>query len=517
MSALRTINIFFKLLPLILALKKDRKQWVKQEGRNVDEEKFRKNARKALNTFVSLGPVYIKLGQWLSSRADILPQPYMEELAKLQDDVPASPFEEVKPIIENDLGPLEQKFDFIDKTAIAGASLGQVYRARTNGQEVIIKVKRPNIEAIVEEDLIILKKILPLGLKFVDPNLRFSAEAMLAQFIETIHEEIDYTMESANLKKIKKNLKNNLKIKIPSVYDDYSSKNVLTLEYVPGIKITNIEELDKAGIDRQKLVIDVHKVFFTMLLRHSIFHADPHPGNISVAKDGSLILYDFGMVGRLDYETRLQLIRLYLALIEKDPPRTVNAMNDLGMLMPGFNRSIIEKGIEMSIGTMHGRKPDEMEVKAFMELANKTMSRFPFMLPKHLALYLRMTSIIEGIYKTHKVNFKFVKVLRNILEEENLIKNAHIEELKYSLNRFAKSIDATITIAPELKKFIDDNRSLQLLNAKPKSNILLSGSILSSALFVGSAFIFSSNETIGTIGMISSFIVMGIFTVFRKR
>jgi len=517
LSALRTISIFFKLLPLILALKKDRKQWVKQEGRNVDEEKFRKNARKALNTFVSLGPVYIKLGQWLSSRADILPQPYMEELAKLQDDVPASPFEEVKPIIENDLGPLEQKFDFIDKTAIAGASLGQVYRARTNGQEVIIKVKRPNIEAIVEEDLIILKKILPLGLKFVDPNLRFSAEAMLAQFIETIHEEIDYTLESINLKKIKKNLKNNLKIKIPSVYDDYSSKNVLTLEYVPGIKITNIEELDKAGIDRQKLVIDVHKVFFTMLLRYSIFHADPHPGNISVAKDGSLILYDFGMVGRLDYETRLQLIRLYLALIEKDPPRTVNAMNDLGMLMPGFNRSIIEKGIEMSIGTMHGRKPDEMEVKAFMELANKTMSHFPFMLPKHLALYLRMTSIIEGIYKTHKVNFKFVKVLRNILEEEKLIKKAYIEELKYSLNRFAKSIDATITIAPELKKFIDDNRSLQLLNAKPKSNILLSGSILSSALFVGSAFIFSSNETIGMIGMISSFIVMGIFTVFRKR
>ncbi len=517
MSALRTINIFFKLLPLILALKKDRKQWVKQEGRNVDEEKFRKNARKALNTFVSLGPVYIKLGQWLSSRADILPQPYMEELAKLQDDVPASPFEEVKPIIENDLGPLEQKFDFIDKTAIAGASLGQVYRARTNGQEVIIKVKRPNIDAIIEEDLIILKKILPLGLKFVDPNLRFSAEAMLAQFIETIHEEIDYTMESTNLKKIKQNLKNNLKIKIPAVYDDHSSKNVLTLEYVPGIKITNIEELDKAGIDRQKLVIDVHKVFFTMLLRHSIFHADPHPGNISVAKDGSLILYDFGMVGRLDYETRLRLIRLYLALIEKDPPRTVNAMNDLGMLMPGFNRSIIEKGIEMSIGAMHGRKPDEMEVKAFMELANKTMSHFPFLLPKHLALYLRMTSIIEGIYKTHKVNFKFVKVLRNILEEENLIKNAYIEELKYSLNRFAKSIDATITIAPELKKFIDDNRSLQLLNAKPKSNILLSGSILSSALFVGSAFIFSSNETIGTIGMISSFIVMGIFTIFRKH
>jgi predicted unusual protein kinase regulating ubiquinone biosynthesis (AarF/ABC1/UbiB family) len=206
---------------------------------------------------------------------------------------------------------------------------------------------------------------------------------------------------------------------------------------------------------------------------------------------------------------------LYLALIEKDPPRTVNAMSDLGMLMPDFNRSVIEKGIELSINALHGKKPDEMEVEALMELANKTMSKFPFMLPKHLALYMRMTSIIEGIYKTHKVDFKFVKVLKKILEEENLIKEAYIEELKYSFNRFAKSIDATITIAPELKKFIDENRSLQLY-AKPKNNVLLSGSILSSAIFVGSAFIYSSNEFVGIAGMISSLIVMGIFAVFRK-
>ena len=113
------------------------------------------------------------------------------------------------------------------------------------------------------------------------------------------------------------------------------------MEYIPGIKVTNVEALDDKGIDRQKLVIDVHKVFFTMLLRHSLFHADPHPGNISVTNDGKLILYDYGMVGKLDDETRLRLIRLYLALVEKDPPRTVNAMDDLGMLTPDFNRSVI--------------------------------------------------------------------------------------------------------------------------------------------------------------------------------
>lgn len=506
-----------KLLPSILALRQDRRKWVKQGGKNIDLERYRKNARRILRTFISLGPVYIKLGQWLSSRADILPQPYMEELAKLQDEVPVAPFDKVQQIIEQDLGSIGKFFDSIDSNALSGASLGQVYKGKISGQHVVVKVKRPGIEKLVFEDLQVLKKILPVALKFVDPNLRFSARAMLAQFIETINEELDYTMESANLKMIKNNLVNAKNIIIPSVFDDYSSKNILTMEYIPGIKVTNIEELDKKGIDRQKLVIDVHKVFFTMLLQHSLFHADPHPGNISVTNEGKLILYDFGMVGKLDNDTRKRLVRLYLALVEKDPSRTVHAMDELGMLMPDYNRSVIEKAIELSVGAMHGKKPSEMEVKGLMEIANKTMSRFPFLLPKHLALYMRMASIIEGIYHTHKIDFKFVKVLQNILEEEHLIKDAYIDEIKYSFEKFAKSIDATISIAPELKKFIDENRSLQLLNSKPKSNILLSGSILSSAIFVSSAFLYTSNNELGILGMIGALILMGIATIFRSR
>ncbi len=222
------------------------------------------------------------------------------------------------------------------------------------------------------------------------------------------------------------------------------------------------------------------------------------------------------MVGKIDNETRMRIIRLYLALVEKDPPRTVNAMSELGMLTPDFNRNVIEQGIDMSIRTMYGKKPDEMEVKALMELANKTMSKFPFMLPKNLALYLRMSSIIEGIYKTHKVDFKFINILKNILEEEQLIKDAYIEEIKRSFTRFAQSLDATISIAPELKKFLEENRSLQLIN-KPKQNTLLAGSILSSAVFMGSAILYSANSTTATIGMIGAIAIMAIFAVFRKK
>ena len=516
MIAIRTLYILIKLFPSALALRKDRKEWANTEEKNIDLEKYRNNARKALNTFLDLGPVYIKLGQWLSSRADILPQPYMEELAKLQDDVPVAPFDQVKPIIEKEFGSIDSTFDSFESQSLAGASLGQVYLAKLDDQKIIIKVKRPGIEKIVEKDLLVLKKILPIGLRFIDPNLRFSAKAMLAQFIETIREELDYRIECSNLKQIKKNMQNSSVI-IPKVYDQYSSENILTMEYIPGIKITDIEALDAKNIDRTKLVIDVHKVFFTMLLRYSIFHADPHPGNISVTDDGKLILYDYGMVGKLDDDNRRKLVRLYLALIQKDPSRTVNAMSQLGMLSANFNHSVIEQAIELTIQALHGRKPSEMEINSLMEIANKTMNKFPFVLPKHLALYMRMASIIEGIYKIHKVDFKFVNVIQEILEEEHLIKDAYIEELKYSFTKFGKSIDAILSIAPELKKFIDDNRSLQLQNTKPRSNVLISGSILSAAVFIGSTLLYFSDPLLGVSGMIGSLTIMGISVVFRNK
>lgn len=514
MSKARSLKVLVKLLPSILALRKDRKTWIRQSKNEIDSEQFRKNARKVLETFISLGPVYIKLGQWLSSRADILPQPYLEELSKLQDSVPSAPFEQVRPIIEEEIGPINEKFDSIDPDSISGASLGQVYRGSISGQQVVVKVKRPGIEKMVAKDLEVLKRILPLALRFVDPNLRYSAKAMLSQFIETIHEEMDYVNESSNLKRIKSDMKNSSKVIVPSVYDDLSSKNVLTMEYLPGIKVTNVKELDEAGIDREQLVVDVHRVFFTMLLKHSVFHADPHPGNISVTSNGKLILYDYGMVGRINNETRFRLIRLYLALVERNPPRVVSAMSELGMLTPGYNREVIEKGIELSIRAMHGNKPDEMEVQSLMELANQTMSKFPFVLPKNLALYMRMASIIEGIYKTHDVDFKFVKVLKNILQEENLIARAYVEELKISFDNLSKSIDSALRLGPEMRRLVDE---AQIFMKKGRPMVLISGSIFASALFIGSVFLFQSNEVAGMAGVISSGIVMVVSGLFRKH
>jgi predicted unusual protein kinase regulating ubiquinone biosynthesis (AarF/ABC1/UbiB family) len=209
-----------------------------------------------------------------------------------------------------------------------------------------------------------------------------------------------------------------------------------------------------------------------------------------VADDGRLILYDFGMVGRLDSETRIRLIRLYLGLLDKDPERTVNVLIELGTLEPTVNRYIVERGIALSIQSMHGRQVDRMEVKALVDLANKTMSRFPFRLPKNLALYMRMASILEGIYHHHKVPFQFVKVLANLLEEEGLVRDAYIEEVKVSAKRFAKGIQDSVTVAPLLRTYLE---TAEPYGRQDRSTGALAASILASALFVGSALMLPYN------------------------
>jgi len=489
-SKLHVAKVVLKLLPVIISLRRDRREWVKREGKNVDEEKYRRHARRALKTFIELGPSYIKLGQWLSTRVDILPQPYLEVLAKLQDDVPPAPFSEVKPIIEAEMGEIEDAFEEFDTAPLSGASLGQVYVAKHADSQVIVKVGRPNIERIIEDDIYVLKKILPLATRFIDPNLRFSAEGMLAQFIETVHEEMDYRIEAENLRTIKHNLAGDPSVIVPQVFMERTSRHVLTMENVPGVKITDIARLEEKGIDREKLVVRTHRLFFKMLLHHNIFHADPHPGNISVTDDGRLILYDFGMVGRLDSETRVRLIRLYLGLLDKDAERTVNVLIELGTLEPTVNRYIVERGIALSIQSMHGKQVDRMEVKALFDLANKTMSRFPFRLPKNLALYMRMASILEGIYHHHKVQFQFVKVLANLLEEEGLVRDAYIEEVKVSAKRFAKGIQDSVNVAPLLRMYLE---TAGPYGRQDRNSSALAASILVSALFVGSALMLPYN------------------------
>lgn len=501
-SKLYLMKVLIKLIPILINLRRDRREWVRREGRNIDTKKYKRHAEKTLATFIALGPSYIKLGQWLSTRTDVLPQPYLEVLAKLQDDVPPSDFSSVQGTLENEIGKIDHIFERFDKNAKSGASLGQVYLARYKGRDVIIKASRPDIEKTVSRDIQVLKSILPLATRFIDPNLRYSVEAMFSQFVETISEEMDYRIEARNLKAIRRNLSHDPAVLIPELIPEITSRHVLAMEYIPGTKITDIASLNAMGLDRERIVAKVHRVFFKMLLKDSIFHADPHPGNISVTSDGKIILYDFGMVGRIDDDTRLKLVRLYLGLIEKDPVRAVNVLIDLGTLEPSVNRYIVEKALEFSIRSLHDQQVDRMEVKALVDLTNKTMSKFPFRLPKNLALYMRMSSILEGIYHHHKVKFQFVKVLADILSEEGLLREAYVEETKDYFRRLVKGIEISIGLAPIFRSYLEAD--LRTKEISSRRQWMTSVSIIGSGLFIGSAIFIQYNLLMGIAGLVAS-------------
>lgn len=461
----RLVQVAIKLIPIGINYRRDRREIRKAEGRLPDPEKYRKHATKAVNAFVQLGPAYIKLGQLLSVRPDILPQPYIDEFTKLQDEVPPAPFEEVKQIIEANVGKqISEVFDSFDVSAVTGASLGQVYRAVYHGRNVVVKVNRPGIREKIAVDTKVLKRLVPLVGRFIDRALEFSVGSVIDQFSDTIKEEMDYKLEAKNLLKIKNNLRSEKNVLIPNIYPEISTEQVLVLDYLEGIKISDVKQLDSSAIDRKKLARSVAKLFFQMLLSQDLFHADPHPGNISVTTtttDGKaatkIILYDFGMTGTLDSRTRLGLIRFYTALVDFNAEKVVDVMVELGLLQPDTNRYVIRRGVELALADMHGQKVEETEVKALMEVANRTIYQFPFRLPKNLVLYMRMLSILEGVCLTLDPSFRFVKILGNLMESEGLVNEAYQEELKQAISRLLKSLDATIDVVPLLKGFLEQN------------------------------------------------------------
>jgi predicted unusual protein kinase regulating ubiquinone biosynthesis (AarF/ABC1/UbiB family) len=462
----RFLFVIRKFLPVALNYRRDRREIRKAEGKLPHPEKYRKHATKAVNLFIELGPAYIKLGQLLSVRPDVLPQPYIDEFSKLQDEVPPAPFEEVKPIIEKELGkPISEVFDSLDEGAVTGASLGQVYRAVFKGEQVVVKVNRPRIREKIEVDTKVLLRLVPLIGRFIDKSLQFSAKSIIDQFSDTIKEEMDYRKEAQSLLAIKKNLKTEKDVVIPKIYPEISSEMLLVLEYIGGIKISDLKSLDEVGVDRKKLARRVAKIFFMMLLSQELFHADPHPGNISVRRaetpDGrkltQIVLYDFGMTGSLDPATRLKLIRFYTALVDFNSSKVVDMMLELGLLQPDANRYVIRRGVELALADMQGQKVEETEVKALLEIANRTIYQFPFKLPKNLVLYMRMLSILEGVCLALDPDFRFVKILGGLLEDEGLVDEAYRAELQDAVKRIGLALDAGIEVFPLLKGYLEQN------------------------------------------------------------
>jgi len=416
-----------------------------------------------------LGPTFIKIGQQFSTRVDILPQEYVDQLSELQDQVPPFPSATALSIVEEELGgSVEDIFDRFDYEPIAAASLGQVHRARLKGQEVVLKVQRPGLKDLFDIDLKNLRVIAEY-LQKVDPKSDGAKRDWVAIYDEcasVLYQEIDYTKEAANSELFANNFKDLEYVKVPSIYWEYTTPQVLTMEYVPGIKINKIQALDQLGVDRKRLGRYAVESYLEQILSHGFFHADPHPGNIAVddVNGGRLIFYDFGMMGSISPNIREGLLEAFYGVYEKDPDKVLQAMVQMGVLVPTGDLTAVRRTALFFLNSFEERlaaqRKEKEEIAAAEELGfKKPLSKEekqekkkqrlaaigedllaiaadqPFRFPATFTFVVRAFSVLDGIGKGLDPRFDITEIAKPYALELLRFREAGVEVVVKDLRK----------------------------------------------------------------------------------
>lgn len=471
----------------------------------VDPQTLGERLRKALE---ELGPTYVKMGQIASTRPDILPEYMINELEKLQDQVPHFSFNEASKIIEAELGAVpSQIFKEFDETPIAAASIGQVhYAVLKSGEEVAVKVQRPMIAHTIETDLEILLDLAGLAERKIEWAEHYHVREMVEEFARSLRCELDYSIEGRNAEKIKKQFTKDSTIQIPKVYWEYSKKKVLTLEFMRGIKLSQIENIENLGYNREVLAENLIKAMFKQILLEGFFHGDPHPGNIFVLPGQIISFIDFGMVGRLSPDMKHNFASLVIAMMRQKTDDMIDAVFEMGIAPNDIDRKVLfrdvdllrEKYMDVPLSQVHlGEAVNDLFHIAF---------RHRILIPSDLVLLGKSLLSLEGIVERLDPNISIVniaepfgaqllkerfkpsvladKAWHNLKEYTQLIVELpkQTKALLHTIQRGKIRIEIAI---PELENFL---RKLdRISNQISFSIILLSFSIIMCGLVIASA------------------------------
>jgi len=452
----RFVVVAWQFLPLLLAFARDRRKYLLFGGRReVGVETQRRRAERLLDSLLTLGPTFIKLGQLLSTRPDVLPPSYIEVLSSLQDDVPPAPWPEAETVIREELGPVDERFERFDTDPISGASLGQVYRATVDGEEVAVKVRRPGIEDLVAADLRVIKWSLPILLLFVGEAQSFSLENLAEEFDRTIREEMDYEREARMLTEIRANFAADDDIAIPPVVESHSGPRVLTMQYLPGTKIDDVAQLDAAGLDRSAIAETLQRSYLQMIIEDGVFHADPHPGNLAVQDDGTIVFYDFGMSGRVDEFVQERIVDFYVAVANQDIDAILDSLIAIGTLSPEADRQVMGEVMELAIADARGEDIEQYRVQQIVGQIEDSIYEFPFRLPKNLALVLRVATVVEGVCVTLDPDFDFIDVATTYLTEQGYREESIRQYLDDARGQVQDAAVSAVRVPPKLERVLD--------------------------------------------------------------
>lgn len=403
---MRVAVIVRHILPFVLSFLRDRRRWV-LFGAPVErtDEFHTRRAETLVATIGTLGPTFVKLAQVFAGRADLFPEPYVRALSTLTDQVPPVPLEAVERTILESYGKRpDELFEHFDSAPIAAASLGQVHRASYQGRDVVVKVLRPNIEAVVASDVKAAKWILKvLERRFAtNPHVR-GLRVSVEEFSLRIGDEMDFRKEAANAEQIRANFAGNRHVMIPRIEGELVRQRVLVMEYMDGVRIDRVESRDgsRGSAWRHRssdIVATVMELYIQMMLVDGLFHADPHPGNLLVSRDGKIILLDFGMVVPVPRETRWHLIQTVFASIRKDVDGVVAGFEALGVIEPDADPEVVRELVRALLELAHSRTtvPERIEMLLADEVMG-TLYDWPVTLPREMVYFARAAALIEGL------------------------------------------------------------------------------------------------------------------------
>jgi predicted unusual protein kinase regulating ubiquinone biosynthesis (AarF/ABC1/UbiB family) len=412
----RFLDIWSFVFKLLATQWSYNKSWAYPAGMTQENQAKRRRAIAIWirETFLDLGPTFIKVGQLFSTRADLFPAEYVEELSKLQDKVPAFSYEQVEAIIFHDFGrTIPDLYRSFDPIPLAAASLGQVHRAQLHsGEEVVVKVQRPGLKRLFTIDLAILRGIAQYFQKHPKWGRGRDWIGIYGECCKILWEEIEYLQEGRNADTFRRNFRKEDWVRVPRVYWRYSSPRVLTLEYLPGIKISHHEALEAAGLDRKVLAQLGAKAYLHQLLNDGFFHADPHPGNLAVSPEGTLIFYDFGMMGRIQLVTREKLLKTFFGIAQKDATQVVESLIDLGALAPTDDMGAVRRSIQYMLDHFMDQPFENQSVSAISDDLYEIAYDQPFRFPATFTFVMRAFSTLEGVGKGLDPDFNFMEVAK---------------------------------------------------------------------------------------------------------
>jgi len=387
-----------------------------------EKNKERRQERQAVwlrTRIIKLGPTFIKIGQAMGTRADLLPLPFVKELGTLVDSVPPFPNSVAFARIEKELGKnIHEIYAEFDIEPVAAASLGQVYRAKLfTGEEVAVKVQRPNLEAIIKGDIEILGRIAKFAERFPSLNANADWAGMLREFDATVHEEMDYAAEGRNAERFRDNFKNWMNVHVPTIYWHATSSKVLTMEFIHGTKVVDLDELRARRISSEKVNRLLIRTYLKQLLEDGFFHADPHPGNLLVMPDGRVAFFDFGMVGRITPQLQSKMIDAFFHVVAKDPAAIAQDLIELDFLKPGADTDGIRFVVERMFKFHWNLKLKEVNFKELTyDLADVTYD-YPFRLPSNFTYIMRALMTLEGIGIVTDPEFNFFETAKPYAKE----------------------------------------------------------------------------------------------------